>query len=136
MEGQYASSAAGQYSEVAGLRALAASAISDGDYSAAIAFSIDALRLSHDALSQLDIDQPSALPHRAIANAVLSDLDAARAIAIEPTMPPDVAALKEEVQVLAGISRSDITIRPAAFPRKCIHGRPSYDGECMRFPCI
>jgi len=132
MEGQSQSSAAEQYGEVASLRAQAANAISAGDYSAAIGLSTRALRLSRDALSQLDPGSPSAQPHQAIANAVLSDLGAARAIAIEPATPPDVAAL--EMQVRALVESFGSPALPG-LPRKCPHGLPSYDGLCMRIPC-
>lgn len=132
MEGQSQSSAAEQYGEVASLRAQAANAISAGDYSAAIGLSTHALRLSRDALSQLDPDSPSAHPHQAIANAVLSDLGAARAIAIEPATAPDIATLELQVRALV---QSFGPVTYPALPRKCPHGLPSYDGECMRIPC-
>jgi hypothetical protein len=132
MEGHSESSAAEQYGEVASLRARAANAISAGDYGAAIGFSTHALRLSHDALSQLDPDSPSAHPHQAMAYAVLSDLVAARAIAVEPEAPPEVTILELQVRTL--VDRFGPPAYPA-LPRYCPHGLPSYDGECMRIPC-
>ena len=58
MERHHVSQAAAHYGTVSDLRAQAAKAIVDGDYSVAISISTQALRLSHDALSQLDLSAP------------------------------------------------------------------------------
>lgn len=132
MEDYDASSAAVQYGTVCGLRVLSAKAIADGDYDAAINYSTQALSLSHDVLSRLDLNAPVVRPLQTLAMAVLGDLDVARA-AIEP-VNPSIGVFAVEVQVRELASYGTQGFEPINAPRVCRHGRASYDGYCMAIP--
>jgi hypothetical protein len=133
MEQDHARLAAERFGTVSGLRAEAARAIADGEYRIAIGFTMEALSLSHDALSQLDLSAPEVRPHQALASAVLSDLDAARAWVVEPVEPSaHVVAVEAEVRDL--VSPWTTGSGPTNCPYKCPHGRASYDGNCMSIP--
>jgi len=125
--------AAERFGTVSGLRAQAARAIVDGEYRIAIGFTMEALSLSHDTLSQLDLSAPEIRPHQALASAVLSDLDAARAWVVEPVEPSaHVVAVEAEVRDL--VFPWTTGSGPTNSPYKCPHNRASYDGNCMSIP--
>lgn len=133
MEEDQARLAAERFGAVSGLRAQAARASADGEYRIAIGFTIEALSLSHDTLSQLDLSVPEVRPHQALASAVLSDLDAARAWVVEPVEPSaHVVAVEAEVRDL--VSPWTTGSGPTNCPYFCPHGRCSYDGNCMSIP--
>jgi len=131
MQDPNAYEAATRYGTISNLRAQAAMAIAGGDYRNAMGLSIEALRISHDALIVLNPGEPAGQPHFALAGAVLSDLAAAQAAAFEAALPTDVAEL--EGQVRSMILPVGGRRLPAA-PRRCPHGRMSYDGNCMSIP--
>jgi len=132
MEDYDARLAATQYGAVSGLRALSARAVADGEYDAAINYSTQALGLSHDVLSRLDLNVPAVRPLQTLAMAVLGDLDVARA-AIEP-VTPSVGAFAVEAQVRELASYGTHSFHAIDAPRRCRHNRPSWDGSCMSIP--
>jgi hypothetical protein len=126
--------AAEQYGAIGELRAEAATAMAAGQHSRAEDLSQQALNLSRETVERLASQGAAAeilVPHEVLAITALGDLASAR------TAAGDLAGALEH---LAAISRvlTQMDERPAMAlaRRRCPHGQPSYDGNCMsRPPC-
>ena len=131
---------AGRYAAINRLRVDLTSAVLEGRFEDALEAGGRALDLVNDSLSEfVDLEVPEAVPHTAQAFAILGDLGDLGVLAVTSGRLSELQGMIEHagnpLRVLI-IAVVDALGSPAMAARRCLHSRPSYDGNCLsRPPC-
>lgn len=134
-----AEAAAGRYAAVTSLRQEVAQALVTGDNDVAYRAASDAFRLLDENLSSFaDLASVEATPYRAQAVALFGDAIEVGVALGEPRVIFDIVeSLSGQAQGLfeqLRVSGYQAVNMPLATPRRCPHGRGSWNGDCLSIP--